>query len=314
MDQDPLQQNNGDLEAIAMNGVHHSKKLDDITTNGEAHVVAQDSTTKAVQGLEPALDAIVLNTKPKDVQKVQIQPTDDENELSKTLWQMLRGQTGPQGDQGPQGEKGDTGGEGPQGAVGPQGERGADGLNGTNGKSIVGPTGPQGEKGEPGLQGLKGPKGDAGRDGSPDTSEAIVEKIKGKVSYEHLTDRPNLDTFRTSGVPEFQAFKNGVQVANQVRGIDFIGSWTIIDLGGGRISAQAPASSAATVFTETPSGTIDGSNKSFTTAHTITTVYTFAINGQFIHPTDYSIVGTTITFGSALPVELSGTPFTIIYA
>jgi hypothetical protein len=45
MPQDPSQPNNPDLEAIALNGVHHSKKLDDIATNGEAHIVAQDSTT-----------------------------------------------------------------------------------------------------------------------------------------------------------------------------------------------------------------------------------------------------------------------------
>lgn len=264
---------------------------------------------------EPALEAIIQNTTPKDVQRVQIEPG-DENEIAKTFWQMLRGQTGPQGDQGEKGDKGDTGEQGPQGETGEPGQNGEDGLKGDKGDSIVGPKGPQGEQGEPGERGEKGEKGEKGADGSSDTSEAIIEKIKGKLSYETLTDRPNLETYRGKGssVAEFQVLKNGVLTVNQVRAIDFIGSWTITDLGGGKVSAQPPTSSASTIYTETPTGLVDGSNKTYTTAHTITTVYSFAINGQFLHPADYSAVGTTITFVTALPVELSGLPFTIIYA
>jgi hypothetical protein len=68
-----------------------------------------------------------------------------------------------------------------------------------------------------------------------------------------------------------------------------------------------------TCRSETPSGTINGSNATFT----ITTSKTFVIgiwmNGQFIHPADYSVTGTTITFGTAPDVSYSGLPFTIVY-
>lgn len=226
---------------------------------------------------------------------------------------------GLKGEQGPKGETGDVGPQGFQGESitgppGPQGIPGAPGIPGTPG--TTGPVGPQGPQGEVGPTGPKGDKGETGKDGSSDTPEQIIEKVKGKLSYESLTDRPNLDTYRSKGsnVAEFQIRKNGVQTVNQVRVIDFIGNWTITDLGGGAVSAEAPSSSAPTIYTETPSGAVDGINPTYTTAHTMTTIYSFAINGQFIHPSDYTAVGTTITFGTALPVELAGTAFTIIYA
>lgn len=72
-------------------------------------------------------------------------------------------------------------------------------------------------------------------------------------------------------------------------------------------------SGTTTVYTETPSGLINGSNTSYTVLHTINNIFSFAINGQYIHPSDYSTSGDTITFGTALPSSLSGLPFTIVY-
>lgn len=76
--------------------------------------------------------------------------------------------------------------------------------------------------------------------------------------------------------------------------------------------------STTSVFTETPQGNIDGANTTYTTAHTINNIFSFAINGQFLHPRvggvgDYTFSGTTITFATALPANLSGLPFTIVY-
>ncbi len=74
------------------------------------------------------------------------------------------------------------------------------------------------------------------------------------------------------------------------------------------------SSSATTVYTETPSGTIDGINQTYTTLHSINSIFSFAINGMFLHPTaDYTFAGNTITFGTALPASLSGLPFTVVY-
>jgi hypothetical protein len=240
MPEDPLQPHNPDLEAIALNGVQHTAKLDDIHAAAEAHIVAQDGTKKAVEGLEPVLDAIAINTQPKDVQKVQIE-TGDENELAKTFWQMLRGQTGPQGEQGIQGEKGDTGEQGPQGEVGPQGEKGADGLNGADGQSIVGPQGPKGESGEQGPVGSEGKQGKPGKDGSPDTAKEILKKVAGKISYDDLTDLPNLDTFRGArgGGGELKV-KAGSTTVNQASLIEFTGA-TVTDGGGGKVTVAVTA-------------------------------------------------------------------------
>lgn len=84
--------------------------------------------------------------------------------------------------------------------------------------------------------------------------------------------------------------------ASKVNGLD-----TITVLGSG------------TFYSQTPVGAINGSNKTYTTSHTITTVFSFAINGQFIHPVEYSLSGSTITFVTALDASLSGTSFTIVY-
>jgi hypothetical protein len=69
-----------------------------------------------------------------------------------------------------------------------------------------------------------------------------------------------------------------------------------------------------TVYTETPVGSIDSVNVSFTASNTITTVYSMILNGLFVHPSEYSVSGNTITFFTAPDSSLSGLPFTIVYA
>lgn len=70
---------------------------------------------------------------------------------------------------------------------------------------------------------------------------------------------------------------------------------------------------AGTVYSETPSGTIDNANTAFTTAHSITTVLSFAIGINVIPKNAYSFVGSAITFNSPLGASLAGDPFTIVY-
>jgi len=68
-----------------------------------------------------------------------------------------------------------------------------------------------------------------------------------------------------------------------------------------------------TAYVETPSGAINGSNVSYTTVHTMNTVLAVFINGQMLHPSDYSYTGTTLTMVSPLDASLSGSPFTVVY-
>ncbi len=87
---------------------------------------------------------------------------------------------------------------------------------------------------------------------------------------------------------------------------------TIVENGDGSTTFTSNGGSA-TIYTETPTGTINGSNTSYTTAHTITTVIGMWINGQFVHPSEYTVSGAGFTMGTALDISLAGASFTISY-
>jgi hypothetical protein len=70
---------------------------------------------------------------------------------------------------------------------------------------------------------------------------------------------------------------------------------------------------AATIYTETPGGAIDGVNKIYTTTQPITTVIGLWYNGEFIHPAEYTVSGSGFTMGTALPVFSPAGAFTISY-
>jgi hypothetical protein len=76
--------------------------------------------------------------------------------------------------------------------------------------------------------------------------------------------------------------------------------------------ARTPCFSAR-VNTETPSGLVNGINLTYTVTKNIKKVIEFAINGQVIHPSEYSFSGNIITFIAAPALDLAGTSFTIIY-
>lgn len=68
-----------------------------------------------------------------------------------------------------------------------------------------------------------------------------------------------------------------------------------------------------TVYSETPTGLINGVNTSYIVLHTITTVIGMELNGQYIDPSQYTVSGAGFTMGTAIPAAFSGLPFTIIY-
>lgn len=134
---------------------------------------------------------------------------------------------------------------------------------------------------------LKLPKGKGLSMKHIDGLEQTLNAVKKQTEHGYL---------HGGGVPSLSA-GSGIQLVNKSDG-----GFTIISTGG-----------IGTIYTETPGGLINGTNKVYTTAHTITTILSFSINGEFIHPSDYSFTGTTITFVTALDSSLSGKPFTIIY-
>lgn len=83
-----------------------------------------------------------------------------------------------------------------------------------------------------------------------------------------------------------------------------------LTISGGGTGAISPYIS---IYTETPQGLVNGTNVTYTTQHQIHTVFNFEINGEQIGPSNYSLSGNTITFGTALAVSLAGTEFYIVY-
>jgi hypothetical protein len=250
--------------------------------------------------------------------KAQQGPVADEHTVTLKGMKGDKGDTGEKGDVGDQGQIGPGGPQGVQGEPGPQGPQGKQGDQGNNGLQGI-----QGERGEQGPKGDKGDIGPVGRDGSPDSGNDLVIKLSAlkdgeRLPYSALKDAPNIETFRKSGFGQAIAIqRSNTLVASEVKILDFIGSGvSVADLGGGviAITINGGGGGIGTIYTETPTGNIDGINTTYTTAHTITSILSFAINGQFIHPADYSVAGSTITFSVALDASLSGLPFTIIYA
>jgi len=86
-------------------------------------------------------------------------------------------------------------------------------------------------------------------------------------------------------------------------------------VGGGGGTSQASLKFALGKMTqrETPTGDIDGANKTYTTANQINTIMSFAINGQVITDDEYTFAKNTITMTTAIPAILSTTSFRIVY-
>lgn len=114
------------------------------------------------------------------------------------------------------------------------------------------------------------------------------------------------------GIPPI-LLSNGVKISDLVTEINFSTNITAVYSGSGRVTLTATGG-GGTTYSETPTGNIDGANTSYTTAHTITTVINLVINGQFIHPAEYTVSGAGFTMLTALDSSLTGKGFTIIYS
>lgn len=84
-------------------------------------------------------------------------------------------------------------------------------------------------------------------------------------------------------------------------------------------SGTGAISPYVSVYTETPQGTVDGINATYSIKHAIHTVFGFEINGQAIDSSQYTIANNATTglggivFSTPLPASLSGLPFEIVY-
>jgi len=94
------------------------------------------------------------------------------------------------------------------------------------------------------------------------------------------------------------------------------GSGAIVDLYASptthRLLVDLPGN--ASFFADTVSGSINGSNVTFTVSNTISTALVLFLNGIPYQPgVDFTVSGTTITMTTAPDVSLSGTPFWLLH-
>lgn len=205
---------------------------------------------------------------------------------------IVKGEKGEKGDTGPKGEKGDKGERGPQGIPGPKGANGRDGKPGRDG-----------------VDGLAGKDGKDGINGKDADIQTVIDTV-----LQQLSDGKRLKVTHIDGLDKsLRSLTQHLKLGGFRGGGDSVLAGTnvsITETNG--IKTINATGGSATIYTETPTGVIDGANKTYTTAHTITTVIGLWYNGQFIHPAEYSVSGAGFTMGTALPV-ISGAAFTISY-
>lgn len=149
------------------------------------------------------------------------------------------------------GMPGAEGKQGPPGPPGPQGRAGKDGRDGRDGRD--------GEEGPPGPPGPKGDKGDPGRDGRDGAGinedkilDELTKRIPPPVVIHGVGGGGGLQTARSSGVIVKQGISD-IDFGNNLTVIATINGVRVDATGGGSSGYQAPTS-----------GTVDGSNTSFT--------------------------------------------------
>lgn len=148
------------------------------------------------------------------------------------------------------GDKGDTGDVGPQG---PQGEPGKDGKNGRDGRD--GQNGNDGLDGRDGRDGIDGKDGKDGKDGIEITPNQVVAKVNeatDQIDASHIKNLPRSieRIIETQGGFIETAIKAGSNVTVRK---DASGAWVISATGGSGTFSKLDAT-----------GTVDGSNTSFT--------------------------------------------------
>lgn len=187
---------------------------------------------------------------------------------------------------------------------------------------------------------LKGPAGDAGKDyvlTEKDKQEIagsitvpVVDRIIEKREVVKIKEQPIYKTEVVKTIVEKEVVKHedGTEIIKKLNNLEGVLDPSVIKGLTANIKALFKAVSerkrekggmggggvgAGDIKVETPSGSINGSNTAYTVTKKITKVIGFAINGQYIHTSEYTTSGKTITFSTALPASLSGLGFTVVY-
>lgn len=187
-----------------------------------------------------------------------------------------------------------------------------------------------------GEQGPSGPQGISGKDGrtpirlidywTKEDQTKIVSDVLKQIKPAKDGVSPKIEdiiklVLKEIKLPDTKSFVTETKLSEFLRRGGFRGGGDTVEAGTGisisingngqKVITNTGASS--TTYSETPTGAINSINKAFHTNHTITFIFGIYMNGQFIHPADYSFTGTTITWVTAPDISYSGLPFTVIY-
>lgn len=111
-------------------------------------------------------------------------------------------------------------------------------------------------------------------------------------------------SFETPNIRGLKVLDEGITIANPAESMNFTGAGLVASAIGPNVTVDGSGGSSGTeVRNEAVSGTVDGVNVTFTIAHTPTagTLQLYLNGARLKAGTDYSLVGTTITFTYAPP-------------
>lgn len=154
--------------------------------------------------------------------------------------------------------------------------------------------------------------GEDGDDGINPDPEDVIKLIKEK----QLLRPEHIEGFHQTVRSLFEQLDKAPGRAYLHGGGDTVKAGTNITLtrnSDGTTSISTPGG-AGIIYTDTVSGTINGSNKVFTVANTISTAMALHLGNSVYQPTvDFTVSGTNITFITAPDASLSGQPFWLLH-
>lgn len=173
------------------------------------------------------------------------------------------------------------------------------------------------KKGKDYHDGKDGKRGPRGSRGISVKGDAGYTPIKGKDYFDGEDGKPGKDKQPLTGVEIVNMIDQLIEPENILGLKEYIKEIAGTPMSAPVIFGSAPSSGGSgqtvTFLTETPSGLINGSNKVYTVSQSIATIVGFAINGQVIHPSQYTFSGNQINFITALDASYAGLPFTVTY-
>ena len=157
-----------------------------------------------------------------------------------------------------------------------------------------------------------GEDGSDGDDGKDADEEKIIEQVLANIeiptakelSADDIAD--SLETLKGKGRLKVSAIEG---LEDRLEQRPLLGK-----RGGGTSAMGVKYALGRIVKSETPSGLLNGSNTDYTVTQDIHAIFSFALNGEAITDDQYTFVGRTITFSTAIPAAYSGKSFKIVYA